>query len=300
MAQTHPLPRLFNYLGALLAAIALWRGMAMLMNISLPFGRVSSGETLIVFAPAILFVFPYTLVRIEQLSPGKALWMFAATPLLAILNIVVVLLTILAFRPLDNENAALMILCVAWAIPTAILFSKRKFRAPAPDQMPACDGHRMLDAAAIVVGFSVLLALTIKPSRVLLSTIFSANTHGWPNELLDKLYQALPVGQEFIFQAVDLLVAWAVCRLFVRRACLLERLPKNIPGTNALATGIALYVVSLCFIDPLHFAQGPMTGYTRLFFTFTAHIFLITGATRVLLATLPRLSKSDQRPPSTP
>lgn len=300
MAKTNPLPGLFNYLGALLAAMAVWRGMGMVMDISLPFGRLSSGETLIVFAPAILFVFPYTLARIEQLSPGKALWMFAATPLLGLPNFVAVMLTMLVLKPLDNDNAALLILCIAWAIPTAILFSKADFWKQAPDGASPLSESRKGDTTAIALGFSILLALSIKPSRVLLSILFSANTRGWPNELLQKLNQALPIGQEFIFQAIDLLIAWAICRLFVQKAYLLERLPKAIPGTNALATGVALYVASLCFIDPLHSAHRLMTGYTRIFFTVTAQVFLITGATRVLLAALPRLGKSAQRPPRAP
>jgi len=300
MAQTNSLPRLVNYLVALLAAITVWRGLGMVMEISLPFGSLSAGETLIVFAPAILFVFPYALARIERLSPGKALWMFAATPLLAVPNIAAVMLAMLTFRPQDNENAALLILCLAWAIPTALWFSKKSFWEAVPDRLLSSDDNRQLNAAAIVFGLSVLLALTIKPSMVILSAVAPANRHAWPNELLHKLYTAFPVGQELIFKTFDLLIAWAISRLFVHRAGLLERLPRAIPGISALATGIALYVVSLCFIDSLHSARGPMTSYTWLFFTVTAHVFLITGATRVLLAALPRLGKSDQRPPRAP
>ncbi|HQV14802.1 MAG TPA: hypothetical protein PK620_07780 [Denitromonas sp.] len=144
-----------------------------------------------------------------------------------------------------------------------------------------------------VLGFSVLLAKLFPVGGQLLIMLLG----GMYGPVFGKLPPAL-------FHAFVLLANYVpaviVATIFVNKAQLSERLPKEMPGSSTLLYGLALLVIYhglRIFASTVPGGGAPfVVSIYSPFLIIPSNILVVIGVTKVLLAALPRLRVRESMP----
>lgn len=133
----------------------------------------------------------------------------------------------------------------------------------------------------VILGFTILLA-TLFPVAGSLAQLATGGMYG---PIFGK---SPPIYFHLLVLALSYIPMAIVAYLFVRKANLASRLPDPIPGRGALLTGIVLvvaYLAARLFASTVPGGGGSFVVMSFApFVVIPANVFLVIGATKVLLS----------------